>query len=70
METEFITDKQIKMQALQHLLIYYENLSRKTKRDDIVDTSERYIAKIRRTIIRMMEEPAVVEVDYKPETYK
>ena len=70
METEFITDKQIKMQALQHLLIYYENLSRNTKRDDIIDTSERYIAKIRRTIIRMMEEPAVVEVDNKPETYK
>jgi len=70
MKQEFITDEQIKMQGLQHLLIYYENLLKKTNREDLIESSHRYIAKIRRTIIRMMEEPVVKKVDNKVETYK
>ena len=55
MNEETITDKQIKIQALQHLLIYYEKLAKKSINDEITKTSNRYIAKIRRTLIRMLE---------------
>tara|TARA_Y100001972_G_scaffold65130_1_gene79421 strand:+ start:337 stop:555 length:219 start_codon:yes stop_codon:yes gene_type:complete len=58
-DTEKITDKHIKVQALQHLLIHYENKHKKykkNKREDILKVIDTYIAKIRRTIIRELEE--------------
>lgn len=68
--TEMITDDQIKILALQRLLIYYENLAkRNNKQDHIVDTSQQYIAKIRRTLIRMLEKPVDHE-EIKIESYK
>lgn len=67
---ELITDEQIKVLALQRLLIYYENLlKRNNHREDIVNTSNRYIAKIRRTLINMLEAKKEVEVE-KIESYK
>tara|TARA_A100001515_G_C4547084_1_gene202184 strand:+ start:744 stop:956 length:213 start_codon:yes stop_codon:yes gene_type:complete len=54
-----ITDKHIKVQALQHLLIHYENKHKKYKgggREDVLEIIELYIAKIRRTIISVLEE--------------
>ena len=56
---EKITDKHIKIQALQHLLIHYENkykMYKDQKRDDILNSLNLYIAKIRRTLIIAMEE--------------
>ena len=59
---EKITDRHIQVQALQHLLIHYENKIDKysdDKRDDIVKTLNTYIAKIRRTIIKVLHEDEV-----------
>tara|TARA_R100001463_G_scaffold14688_2_gene38490 strand:- start:992 stop:1204 length:213 start_codon:yes stop_codon:yes gene_type:complete len=56
---ERITDKHIKTQALQHLLIHYENKRDRyidDGRDDIVETLNSYIAKIRRTMIKVLQE--------------
>ena len=56
---EKLTDKHIQAQALQHLLIHYENKYDKYKkldRDDIIKNLELYIAKIRRTLIQLLEE--------------
>ena len=56
---EKLTDKHIKTQALQHLLIHYEKKYDKYKkldRDDIIRNLELYIAKIRRTLIQVLEE--------------
>ena len=56
---EKLTDKHIKTQALQHLLIHYEKKYNKYKeldRDDILKNLELYIAKIRRTLIQVLEE--------------
>ena len=56
---EKLTDKHIKAQALQHLLIHYEKKYDKYKkldRDDIIKNLELYIAKIRRTLIQLLEE--------------
>ncbi len=58
MDREKITDKHIQAQALQHLLIYYEKKRNKyteTKRDDLLNTVNMYIAKIRRTLINLLE---------------
>ena len=54
-----ITDKHIKVQALQHLLIHYENKYKKYNgggREDVLEIIELYISKIRRTIISVLEE--------------
>jgi len=54
-----LTDKHIQAQALQHLLIHYEKKYDKYKkldRDDIIKNLELYIAKIRRTLIQVLEE--------------
>ena len=56
---EKLTDKHIQAQALQHLLIHYEKKYNKYKeldRDDILKNLELYIAKIRRTLIQVLEE--------------
>ncbi len=56
---EKLTDKHIQAQALQHLLIHYEKKYDKYKeldRDDILKNLELYIAKIRRTLIQVLEE--------------
>ena len=56
---EKLTDKHIQAQALQHLLIHYEKKYDKYKkldRDDIIKNLELYIAKIRRTLIQVLEE--------------
>tara|TARA_R100000426_G_C4786732_1_gene96926 strand:- start:38 stop:262 length:225 start_codon:yes stop_codon:yes gene_type:complete len=56
---EKISDKHIQAQALQHLLIHYENKYDKYKdmnRDDILKILELYIAKIRRTLINVLED--------------
>ena len=56
---EIITDKHIQVQALQHLLINYENKRDRyidDGRDDIVETLNSYIAKIRRTMIKVLQE--------------
>tara|TARA_R100000353_G_scaffold75637_2_gene57524 strand:+ start:1517 stop:1726 length:210 start_codon:yes stop_codon:yes gene_type:complete len=56
---EKLTDKHIQAQALQHLLIHYEKKYDKYKeldRDDIIQNLELYIAKIRRTLIQVLEE--------------
>ena len=56
---EKLTDTHIKTQALQHLLIHYEKKYDKYKkldRDDIIKNLELYIAKIRRTLIQVLEE--------------
>ena len=56
--TEHITDEQIKILALQRLLIYYENLlKRNSDREDIVYTSNQYITKIKKTLVKMLEKP-------------
>lgn len=55
---EKLTDKHIQAQALQHLLIHYEKKYDKYKkldRDDIIKNLELYIAKIRRTLIQVLE---------------
>lgn len=55
---EKLTDKHIQAQALQHLLIHYEKKYDKYKeldRDDILKSLELYIAKIRRTLIHVLE---------------
>ena len=55
---EKLTDKHIQAQALQHLLIHYEKKYNKYKeldRDDILKNLELYIAKIRRTLIQVLE---------------
>ena len=55
---ERLTDKHIQAQALQHLLIHYEKKYDKYKkldRDDIIKSLELYIAKIRRTLIQVLE---------------
>ena len=55
---EKLTDKHIQAQALQHLLIHYEKKYDKYKeleRDDILKNLELYIAKIRRTLIHVLE---------------
>tara|TARA_Y100001937_G_scaffold31575_1_gene45210 strand:+ start:218 stop:427 length:210 start_codon:yes stop_codon:yes gene_type:complete len=55
---EKLTDKHIQAQALQHLLIHYEKKYDKYKqldRDDILKNLELYIAKIRRTLIQVLE---------------
>jgi len=55
---EKLTDKHIQAQALQHLLIHYEKKYDKYKkldRDDIIQNLELYIAKIRRTLIQVLE---------------
>jgi len=56
---EKLSDKHIQAQALQHLLIHYEKKYDKYKRldrDDIIKNLELYIAKIRRTLIQVLEE--------------
>tara|TARA_R100001460_G_scaffold36405_3_gene69855 strand:- start:1032 stop:1244 length:213 start_codon:yes stop_codon:yes gene_type:complete len=56
---ERITDKHIQVQALQHLLIHYENKRDRyldDGREDIVETLNSYIAKIRRTIVKVLQE--------------
>lgn len=56
---ENITDRHITVQALQHLLIYYEKKQDKYKgegREDMLKTIDTYIAKIRRTMIKVLEE--------------
>tara|TARA_R100001163_G_scaffold47091_1_gene35386 strand:+ start:121 stop:327 length:207 start_codon:yes stop_codon:yes gene_type:complete len=56
---EKLTDKHIQAQALQHLLIHYEKKYDKYKkldRDDIIKNLELYIAKIRRTLIQVLED--------------
>ena len=56
---EKLTDKHIQAQALQHLLIHYEKKYDKYKgldRDDILKNLELYIAKIRRTLIQVLDE--------------
>ena len=56
---ERITDRHIQVQALQHLLIHYENKRNKYSddgRDDILNTLDTYIAKIRRTMIRVLQD--------------
>ena len=56
---EKLTDKHIQAQALQHLLIHYEKKYDKYNgldRDDILKNLELYIAKIRRTLIQVLEE--------------
>lgn len=56
---EKLTDKHIQAQALQHLLIHYEkkyDKYRDMNRDDILKNLELYIAKIRRTLIHVLEE--------------
>lgn len=56
---EKLTDKHIQAQALQHLLIHYEkkyDKYRDMNRDDILNNLELYIAKIRRTLIQVLEE--------------
>ena len=56
---EKLSDKHIQAQALQHLLIHYERKYDKYKRldrDDIIKNLELYIAKIRRTLIQVLEE--------------
>ena len=56
---EKLTDKHIQAQALQHLLIHYEKKYNKYKeldRDDIIKNLELFIAKIRRTLIQVLEE--------------
>mgnify|MGYP003111560090 FL=1 len=56
---ERLTDKHIQAQALQHLLIHYEKKYDKYKkldRDDIIKNLELYIAKIRRTLIQVLED--------------
>ncbi len=58
MEREKISDKHIQAQALQHLLIHYEkkrNKYKEIKRDDLLNTVDMYIAKIRRTLINILE---------------
>ena len=53
-----ITDKHITVQALQHLLIYYEKKQDKYRgqgREDVLKTIDTYIAKIRRTMIKVLE---------------
>tara|TARA_B100000424_G_C22523358_1_gene300176 strand:- start:168 stop:377 length:210 start_codon:yes stop_codon:yes gene_type:complete len=55
---EKLTDKHIQAQALQHLLIHYEmkyDKYKKLDRDDIIKNLELYIAKIRRTLIQVLE---------------
>lgn len=57
-DIEKITDKEIQVKALQHLLIHYENKHKKylkLNRDDILNNLELYIAKIRRTLIQVLE---------------
>lgn len=64
---EKITDKHIQAQALQHMLIHYENKREKYKdknRDDILRSLDLYIAKIRRTLINVLEEDKLD--NYKP----
>jgi len=66
---EKLTDKHIQAQALQHLLIHYEKKYNKYKeldRDDILKNLELYIAKIRRTLIQVLEE----EQENKPKSIK
>ena len=56
---EKLTVKHIQAQALQHLLIHYEmkyDKYKKLDRDDIIKNLELYIAKIRRTLIQVLEE--------------
>ena len=56
---ETITDKHIQTQALQHLLIHYEKKRDRYidyGREDIVETLNSYIAKIRRTIVKVLQE--------------
>lgn len=58
-DIEKITDKEIQVKALQHLLIHYENKQEKylkLNRDDILNNLELYIAKIRRTLIQVLEQ--------------
>lgn len=53
-----ITDKHITVQALQHLLIHYEKKHKKYEqqgREDILEIIDTYIAKIRRTMIKVLE---------------
>ena len=62
-----LTDKHIKAQALQHLLIHYEKKYDRYKEldgDDILKNLELYIAKIRRTLVNVLEEQE--ENNYKP----
>jgi|TARA_Y100001937_G_scaffold126207_1_gene194914 hypothetical protein len=64
---EKLTDKHIQAQALQHLLIHYEKKYDRYKeldRDDILKNLELYIAKIRRTLVNVLEEQE--ENNYKP----
>ena len=64
---EKLTDKHIQAQALQHLLIHYEkkyDRYKKLDRDDILKNLELYIAKIRRTLVNVLEEQE--ENNYKP----
>ena len=64
---EKITDKHIQAQALQHMLIHYENKREKYKsqnRDDILRSLDLYIAKIRRTLIKVLEDDKLD--NYKP----
>lgn len=64
---EKLTDKHIQAQALQHLLIHYEKKYDRYKKldiDDILKNLELYIAKIRRTLVNVLEEQE--ENNYKP----
>ena len=56
---ERITDRHIQVQALQHLLIHYEKKRDRYSddgREDILNTLDTYIAKIRRTMIRLLQD--------------
>ena len=62
MEKEFISDDHIVIQSLQHMLISYEkrlNKYQQTDRQDLVDITHRYIAKLRRLIIQKTEQTFV-----------
>jgi len=65
MEKEFISDDHIVIQSLQHMLISYEKRLKKyqkTDRQDLVDITLRYIAKLRRLIIQKTEQTFVKKI--------
>ncbi len=74
MEKEFISDDHIVIQSLQHMLISYEKRLKKyqkTDRQDLVDITLRYIAKLRRLIIQKTEQTFVKKNNIKTiQSYK
>ena len=73
MKREQITDKHIILQSLQFMLIYYEGrlkAYKETDREDLQEIAHKYIAKIRRVIIKKSQEPInEISID-KLESYK